>query len=46
MRLLQYKAFLSHKKLGHVIQPGFDATLPATEGEILAAGQNNNDNKI
>ncbi len=35
MWILQYKAFLSHKKLGHVIQSGFNNMLPGTETEAL-----------
>ena len=38
MWMLQYETFLSHKKLGHVIQVGFDATLPNMEAAVLAVG--------
>ncbi len=34
MGMLQYKAFLLYKKLGHVLQPRFNATLPTTKAEI------------
>ncbi len=38
--LLQYKALMSHQKLGHVLEPVFDATLPAKESTPLVAGTN------
>ena len=40
MWILQYKAFMSHKKLGHVLEPGFDAMLPANKSTPLVAGTN------
>ena len=40
MWMLQYKAFLLYKKLGHVLQPRFNATLPTTKAEVLVVGTN------
>ena len=41
MWMLQYEAFLSHKKLGHAIQSEFDNALPGTETEALTVGTDN-----
>ncbi len=38
MWILQYKAFLSHRKLGHVLQPGFDEMFPAAKSTVLRVG--------
>ncbi len=40
MWILQYEAFISHKKLGHVLDAGFDATLLAKESTPLVTGTN------
>ncbi len=40
MWILQYEAFMSYKKLGHVLDAGFDATLPAKELTPLVTGTN------